>query len=399
MAFAQLFDLLSGNPRFFNYQTSYTTEYVGTTVPIWINTSNYWNHYRSIPELNAVINRRAKMVASANPIVCDKDGNRIDPNGHWIFELINKPNAVQSWGKMMEFIEINKCVTSNALIYSPAYSFGIHKQMTPIAWNNVKIVPTGKSLDQIGKEGMISHFEIPMKGTDGKFTQIKPKDIIYLHETDGVNLFDIETKLDALKYPLSNLIKQYEKRNMLLQSLFSPGIMSMVSDDGFSQLPLASEDREQITNDFMQRNSGKPVITDKKVTWSPMSFPVKDLMLFEEMTADKIAIIDAFGLNQYMFGSGEGGKGSTFSNVEMGERQAYNSTIIPETELMYDDINQQLGLEKDGLFLKPDFSHISVLQADSVQQADSLLKRANAVEKIALQVPLSEEEKRTLLGI
>jgi phage portal protein BeeE len=186
---------------------------------------------------------------------------------------------------------------------------------------------------------------------------------------------------------------------MLLQSLFSPGIMSMVSDDGFSQLPLQAEDRKQITDDFMQRNSGKPVITDKKVTWSPMSFPVKDLMLFEEMTADKVAIIDSFGLNQYMFGSGEGAKGSTFSNVEMGERQAYNSTIIPETELLYDDINQQLALEKDGLYIKPDFSHISVLQADSNKEADSMLKRANAVEKISAQIQLSDDEKRTLLGI
>jgi hypothetical protein len=399
MAFANLLNLINTSLGGVMRYTTYTTEYVGTTTPIWINTSNYWKYYREVPELNAVINRRAKMVASANPIVCDKDGNKIDPNGHWIFKLIDKPNAMQSWGKMIEFVEINKCVTSNALIYSPEFSFGMRKQLTPIAWNNVRIVPTGKSLDQIGQDGMIQQFEIPVKGGDGKYTPYKPKDVIYLTETDGINLFDVETKLDSLTYPLTNLIKQYEKRNMLLQSLFSPGIMSMVSDDGFSQLPLQAEDREQITKDFMQRNSGKPVITDKKVTWSPMSFPVKDLMLFEEMTADKVAIIDSFGLNQYMFGSGEGAKGSTFSNVEMGERQAYNSTIIPETELLYDDINQQLKLEKDGLFLKPDFSHISVLQADSNKEADSMLKRANAVEKIATQIQLSEDEIRTLLGI
>ena len=122
-------------------------------------------------------------------------------------------------------------------------------------------------------------------------------------------------------------------------------------------------------------------------------------MLFEEMTADKIAIIDEYGLNQHMFGQGEGGKGSTFSNVEMGERQAYNSTIIPDTEMMYDEFTKQLGLDKQGMYLVPDFSHISVLKADEKKDAESLLKRAEAVSKINELTPLSIDEMRKLLGI
>jgi phage portal protein BeeE len=377
----------------------YTSQYIGEKAPIWVNTNEYWKLYQNVPELNAVINRRAKMVASANPIVVDKDGNKIDPNGHWIFSLIDKPNAMQSWGKMMEFIEINKCVTGNSLIYSPKMGFGSRKVMTPIAWNNIKIKTTGKSIDQMDRNGVIQEFHIPMKGAAGSFDKISIKDVIYLTEIDGINLFDVQGKIHALKYPISNLTSQYEKRNSLLQSLFSPGILGMDVSDGTGFVPLNSKDREQVTNDFMQRNSGKPVITDKKVTWQPMSFPVKDLMLFEEMNADKIAIIDAFGLNQHMFGSDSTAKGSTFSNVEMGEKQAYNSTIIPETELTYDDITQQSGLDKEGMFLKPDFSHISALKQDETAAADAMLKRASALEKITAQIQLSDEEKRALLFI
>ena len=122
-------------------------------------------------------------------------------------------------------------------------------------------------------------------------------------------------------------------------------------------------------------------------------------MLFEEMTADKLAIIDAFGLNQHMFGQGEGGKGSTFSNVEMGERQAYNSTIIPATEILYDELTKQMKLDQQGMYLVPDFSHISVLKQDETRSADALLKRASAVEKISGIVDLTDEEKRNLLSI
>jgi HK97 family phage portal protein len=375
----------------------YTSQLIGQNQPIWINTNDYWKLYQTIPELQAVINRYAKMVASANPIVCDEHGDEIEQNEHWIFDLIDKPNAMQSWGKMIEMVAINKCVTANALIYSPRMSFGTHKVMTPIAWNNIELKTTGKGLDQMEVNGIISEFLVPMKGSNQR-TAYKPKDVIYLSDVDGINLFDTTSRIEALRYPLSNLEKQYEKRNSLLQSLFSPGILSMTNDDGISQLPLDPEDRKQVTDDFMQRNTGKPVITDKKLTWSPMSFPVKDLMLFEEMNADKIAIIDAYGLNTHMFGQ-EGGKGSTFNNVEMGEKQAYNSTIIPETEMMYDDFNQFFGLEKIGMYLKPSFKHISALKNDETKEAQALDTRASAVEKISQLVTLTDDEKRALLLI
>ena len=54
------------------------------------------------------------------------------------------------------------------------------------------------------------------------------------------------------------------------------------------------------------------MITESQVSWQPMSYPTKDLMLFEELNADKIALIDAYGLNVNLFSSE---RGTTFSNV------------------------------------------------------------------------------------
>ena len=212
-------------------------------------------------------------------------------------------------------------------------------------------------------------------------------------------MFNSRSKIDALKMPLSNLQKQYEKRNVLLRNMFSLGILSSDNKDGISSLPLEDEDIKKIRKDMKARNEGEVIITDKPIKFEPMTFPVKDLMLFEEMTADKLAIIDAYGLNQHMFGQGEGGKGSTFSNVEMGERQAYNSTIIPTTEILYDEFTKQMKLHEEGMYLVPDFSHISVLKEDQTRSAEAMFKRASAVEKISNITPLSDQEKRDLLGI
>jgi hypothetical protein len=67
---------------------------------------------------------------------------------------------------------------------------------------------------------------------------------------------------------------------------------------------------------------------------------------------------------------------------------------------LYDEITKQIGLDKEGLYLVPDFTHISVLKQDETKSAESLLKRATAVDKITAILPtISEEEKRKLLGI
>jgi hypothetical protein len=375
----------------------YTTQQIGVVSPVWVSTTDKFALYYEIPELHAVINRYAKMVASANPMIVNDKGERIDPNGNNIFGLIDRPNAMQSWGTMIYMTAVNKCVTNNALIYAPMGSFGA-KQMLPLSFNNVKIVPTGKNLISVDMGSFIEKFQIPTSVVD-TYKDFYPEDVIYLTEPDGINLFNTKSKIDSLRYPLSNLKKQYEKRNVLLANLFSLGILSSDNKDGISAMPLEPKDIKQIREDLKERHSGEIVITDKPLKFDPMTFPTKDLMLFEEMTADKIAIIDEYGLNQHMFGQGEGGKGSTFSNVEMGERQAYNSTIIPDTQIMYDEFTKQLGLDKEGLYLVPDFSHISVLKADEKKDAESLLKRAEAVSKINELTPLSIDEMRKLLGI
>jgi hypothetical protein len=364
---------------------------------VWVSTTDKFALYYEIPELHAVVNRYAKMVASANPIIVNDKGERIDPNGNNIFKLIDRPSAMQSWGTMMYMIAVNKCVTNNALIYAPKGSFGA-LQLLPLAFNNVKIVPTGKNLISAELGSFIEKFQIPTSVIDS-YRDFTPEEVVYLTEPDGINLFNTKSKIDTLKYPLSNLKKQYEKRNVLLANLFSLGILSSDNGDGISSVPLQPDDIKQMRNDMKNRHDGEIIITDKPIKFNPMTFPTKDLMLFEEMTADKLAIIDEYGLNQHMFGQGEGGKGSTFSNVEMGERQAYNSTIIPDTEIIYDEFTKQLGLDREGLYLVPDFSHISVLKADEKYTAEAMAKRAEAVSKINELTPLSQDEMRKLLGI
>lgn len=160
---------------------------------------------------------------------------------------------------------------------------------------------------------------------------------------------------------------------------------------------MTPEEKAEIQRDWYKRSKDELIITEADVQWSPMSYPTKDLLLFEELTADKLAIVDAYGLNSYIFSQE---KGATFSNVRDGIRMAYTDTIIPETQQMYDSISEQLGLEAEGLRLLADFSHIPVLQKDEQESASALNTRADALNKIqAAGVDLTEEEQREILGL
>jgi phage portal protein BeeE len=244
--------------------------------------------------------------------------------------------------------------------------------------------------------GLIQDYVYDFNG-DAKET-LKLDEVVIIQTTDGVNLLNPVSRIESLKFPLSNIRAQYNKRNVLLENIGAIGILSSSNSDLGGSLPMSPEEKAQIRKDWFNRSKDELIISENDVKWTPMSFPTKDLMLFDELKADKLAIIDAFGLNYYIFSNESG---STYSNVNYGERLAYTNTIIPESNKIYDNITEQLGLDKQGLRLKADFSDIPVLQNDILQESQAFDYRASALIKMQneLGITMSDEEKYVFLGV
>ena len=379
--------------RLMEYINRRSTEFWGQKDPVWVDTNKPYDLYIQIPELRTIINKRALMMSGSIPKLIDDKGQ--DVENHWILDLIAKPNPTQSWSDVIYSLGVNDGLFNNAFAYCPERSFDLRNLLVPLASNKIKIAGTGKLLDQIDTEGLIKNFEFWYDSKNYEIIEVK--DMIYLNTPDGINLINPVNRIDTLKYPLTNIMSQYNKRNVLLENIGAIGILSSRKSDLGGSLPMDPEEKEEIQRDWLKRQKDKLVITEADVDWTPMSYPTKDLMLFEELTEDKMAIIDAYGLSYYLFSQA---KGSTFSNVKEGMRMTYQDTIIPETEQMYATISHQLGLTNDGLLLIPDFSHVAVLQDDKNAEASAMNLRADAVNKIITAgVQLSDEEKRTLLGL
>tara|TARA_R110001632_G_scaffold76073_2_gene172734 strand:+ start:4632 stop:5825 length:1194 start_codon:yes stop_codon:yes gene_type:complete len=389
-----LFGLSSGkNDNLTKMLTRQKNQFWGNTKPTWVDTDKPYDLYIQIPELRTVINKRAIMMSSGIPKLCDLDGNPVEK--HWMLDLINKPNPTQSWSDVMYSLSVNDGLFNNSFAYCPKRSFNVRNLLLPLPSNKIKIVGTGKYLDQIETDGLIKEFQFWYDNK--KKENLSVEDVIYLNTPDGINLLNPINRIDTLKYPLSNIMSQYNKRNVILENMGAIGILSSKKSDMGGSLPMTAEERDEIQQDWVSRNKDKLVMTEADVNWTPMSYPTKDLMLFEELTEDKMAIIDAYGLSYYLFSQA---KGSTFTNVKEGMKMSYQDTIIPETNQMYSTISHQLGLIDEGLYLKADFSHIPVLQDDINAEASAMNLRADAVNKILLSgIELSDEEKRSLLGL
>jgi hypothetical protein len=365
----------------------------GVKNAVWIDTNNAWQHYLDIPELRAVIDKRASMMAANKPVLLDADGNVVE--NHWFVDLAKQPNPIQSWSDVVYSFSVNDALYSNAFGYCPKRSFDIRNLLVPLPSNRIQLDTSGKTLKQMDEGGMINRYKF--RYDDDKIEIIEVDDMIYLTTADGMNILKPISRIDSLKYPLSNIKASYHKRNVLLENIGAIGILSAQKSDMGGAIPMTPEEKTAIQKDWYNRSKDELLITESQVNWTPMSYPTKDLLLFEELNADKMAIIDAYGMNVNLF-SNE--KGSTFSNVKDSVRMVYTDTIIPETQQMYDTIAHQLGLKDEGYSIKADFSHLPVLQDDEQQKAQAMNTRADAVNKIIQAgVDLTDDEKRLLLEI
>ena len=390
-------DLLNNSGRFINQfrqlWNPYQTRIWGQKTAVWIDTTEAFQHYIEIPELRTVIDKRASMMSTSVPVLLDMEGNVVD--NHWVLELIKKPNPTQAWNDVIFAISVNDALWSNAFAYCPVRSFGIRNLIVPLPSDRIRINMSGRKLKQMEQGGLITDYTFSYDADTNE--KIDLEDMLYFTTPDGISLVNPSSRIEGLKYPLSNIKAQYNKRNVLLENIGAIGILSARSNDLGGAIPMTPEEKAEIRNDWYRRSKDELIITEADVNWQPMSYPTKDLMLFEELTADKMAIVDAYGLNAYVFSQD---KGATFSNVRDGIRMAYTDTIIPETEQLYASLSEQLGLHKEGLKLVPDFSHIPVLQDDELKKSDAMDKRASVVKKMFESgVPLTDEEARAIVGI
>ena len=365
----------------------------GKKEAVWLDTGDAWRLYIDIPELRAVVDKRASMMSANKPKLYDNKGELVET--HWLCDMLKMPNSTQSWSDVVFTIGVQDALYSNCVIYAPQRSFDLRNLFVPLPCNNVELMLSGRKLKQMDKENLIDYFKFTYDS--GATERIDWEDAVYLMTADGMNIVKPISRIDSLRYPLSNISAQYKKRNVLLENIGAIGILSAQQTDLGGAIPMTPEERSKIQRDWYKRQKDELIITESNVNWQPMSYPTRDLMLFEELTADKLALIDAYGLSYNLFSKTEG---TTFTNVRDSIRMVYQDTIIPETQQFYNSIMQQFGLAEQGYYLKACFDHLPIMQEDEKERAEVMRTRSETLKTIVeMGVTLTEEEMREMVNI
>ena len=369
-----------------NYFYKSQSVQLGNKGAVYIDTDKPYELYHSIPQLKTIIGKKKAMFANVVPILKDSEGVVIEGAlSEDFYNLIYSPNVMQSFNELMENQLEQFDVYGNQFTYKNKVS---NLSKFPIAlWNisprYMSPVMTGKVFDQVAKVDIISSYEY-CENTTKKVYSVS--DIMYMRHNDLDNPVIGTSPLKFLKHPLSNIDGAYKFRNILINEKGAIGILSSKSGDSMGGIPLTKKEREEIENAH-RKNYGindeqmRMIITDASMSWQPMSYPTKDMMLFEEVQEDTLVLIDHFGMNVNLFAS----KNATFENVTASIKQVYADTIQPYADKYFTSLTAFLEIEKlfgKGSYIDPSYEHLKILQENKKEGADLFRANVDSIKQL-----------------
>lgn len=354
--------------------------FIDRRAPVLVDMENLIDVYQACPHLQIVINKKAEMLSNGVFKIRKKE-DKSPVEKHWAIDLMKNPNALQPQKEFINEYSIYNDIYSNSFIYRNSAFTG----SKPAAlWNLppalMKIIPTGKWLDQTTLNGIIERYE--MYGTDGNaIKQFTPEQVMHINSGISKSILVSDSKLLALQLPISNIIGALKTRNLFIYH-GPKNLVSSKSSDGEGAIPLGKEEKKRVENTFnrvdygIQDHQSHTVVTTASLTVEKMSYPTKDMMLFEEIEDDFSAICGAFGMDRDLFPST---KGATFENKKQGEQTTYQSTIQTAASSFCNFIDTLFGLDKEGLESYLDYSHLAVIQEDEGAKATAQKTKIDSI--------------------
>lgn len=355
--------------RFFN------NHFFNSSTPVLIDsgTQNIIKVYQDCPHLRAVIDKRGELFSNGQ-WKCYKIGTGTDEQEEITedegLKLLKKPNVFQSGEDLLKDYLYNKDLYANNFIYKLSGSVLVLPKALwnlPSEWMEIEF--TGKFFDQIELDGIIKKFIFCYSGTRKEYTA---KDVMYKPERFSITEGKGTSKIPTLQLPVSNIIAALKTRNILAVSKGVVGFMSSDSKDVNGTIPIQDTERKMIEEEFakdtdLYSDRPKVKIVNQMTKWNHMSYPVKDLMLFEEVEDDFNTILAAFGLRREIFPTTSG---STYENQNQAEKSAYTSTIQPEADAFAAMITTMLRGEERGVKYVLDYGWLPIMQEDKLNEAN-----------------------------
>jgi len=334
------------------------------------------------PPLSTIINRKATAFINGRAEILDvKTKNYVTDEK--LQKLLHKPNPIQTdrqfRAQVYTYIQLyGYCpvmMKYPAGMRSPEYLQSLYV----IPPNYVNITTNNKYTGAKTHMDMIDKIDFVY---GGETTELDKRNIYIFTDisTNFDNLAIPDSRLISLKYPMNNIIKNFEARGTIAEKRGAIGILSNSRHDNISTLPMSDSEKKKLQDDYasygMKKNQWQLIITNAALTYQQMAMPVRDMMLLEMQTADVMTIADAYGYPSVLLANE---KGTTYSNQEGAERKFYQDTIVPECDNYTEQLNDMLMLAEKGYEVNYDYTWLPSLQEDEKLKASVRLIQGKAV--------------------
>lgn len=341
---------------------------------------NEFELYRTTPELQIVVNRDAQMLSSGIFKHRKQDGTEIE-NSPYV-KLLNNPNPFQSKNEWLIDYQIQKNIYGNQFLYvnKPKLS-DLPKALVNLPAYGMKVLSTDKYFRQTKIEDIIKGYKLEYKGNTDSFEFYE---VIHTKISNPNDILIGLSPLHGLTMPLSNIRGAYGFRNKIIVKNGALGILSSQAKDQSGGIPLSTDERQRIEKQYLNdygTGDGQNTImmTGSPLQWQSMSYPTKDLLLFEEIDADFKRIIDTYGHNENIYSTSQASK---YDNLAGAWKMVYQDRIMNEAETLCYNLSKYFKLIEKGEYIELDYSHLPVLKEDEKSKAETLKIKADAISTL-----------------
>ena len=213
--------------------------------------------YEKCSPLQAIISKKAQAVTRGNIIPTDKDGVEIPKNAEFdsAIKIINSPNEYQTKDQFLRTIETFINVYGSCFIYKiNSVGFGTTGMIViPNSCITTTYVTSGNILAN-NKDNRISYYTIQLNGVT--FTlRNEDKELIYEIQDVTVDLtkpLQSQSRIDALRYPIENIVASQESRNTIVTKMGAIGMITPEknSDSTATMVSMGSDERDRLQTEY-----------------------------------------------------------------------------------------------------------------------------------------------------
>lgn len=358
------------------------------------NQKKFLQLYLSVPELQAIINYKARVFAGMRVKAVDKDENEKDiPQ----LNLFAKPNPLQNFKEFATQYYVLRAIFGNEFIHPV---FGNDKTAVRALWNlppmNAEVIPAENQLIPFNMTDIDELIKSYKFWYNGATITYDAGEII--HFNDNQVQFDKEhvllgdSKIRPLVQACENIKNAYEARGILIYNA-ALGILSNETVDGQGTVNMDPKEKDQMQKDFKEqygltKHKWQVIMTNARLNWQSMAVDVGKLKLFEEVDSDFRTIANAHNFPPEIL-QPKSGNSLNQQDKDGALRQLYQEAIISEADEWLQGLANWMGLDVQ---LKSDWSHIAVLQIDKERASKSINWAATGLAKAVESGIMSEQD-------